>query len=205
MKVSIRTTFLVIFLLASFTVSSVVVVSEYFFTKKSILASTQTLFMAAVSEFSSPEKLELFLQKSVDASLHVKSITHNQLSEYKVCQTQQRGNLILEDRSHYGLCSSLKDGEFVLLQGDSFSLMKPYKKNLLFSFVVALVVILISVPIVFIATGFLVKPIKIFILNNKKIVRRECEDIEKMQTNILEFDALSTSIAQVAKSIESKE
>jgi len=102
----------------------------------------------------------------------------------------------------YQVVKKLKNGEYMMIRTDADELLKPYKKNLIYSLTAALILTLLFIPIIFMSTGFLVRPIKKLILENKKIAQREFDKVEQIDTNIIEFHALSYSMVKMAKSIQ---
>ncbi len=82
------------------------------------------------------------------------------------------------------------------------SLFKPYVKNMQYSFMIAFILLIISIPIIFIAVNSIVKPIKDLILENQKIKNREFDKVEHIETSIIEFIELSSSFVSMSKSIQ---
>ena len=102
----------------------------------------------------------------------------------------------------YQNITKLKNHDYMIIQVAMKELLAPYKENLLYSLVAALILILLFIPIIFIGTGFLVRPVKKLILENKKIAKREFDKVQRIETNIIEFDALSRSLVEMSQSIQ---
>ena len=83
-----------------------------------------------------------------------------------------------------------------------FRSLKPYIKNLQYSFSIALVLLLIFIPIIFLATKMIVKPIQNLISENEKVKHREFDKVKKIDTNIIEFLELSDSLLSMSKNIQ---
>ncbi len=103
---------------------------------------------------------------------------------------------------YYQYRFDLANNEQLVVQVQMQELLAPFKKNLIFSLAVAMVLILLVLPLVYIASGYLVRPIKQLILENMKIKKRNFSDVQKVTTNIIEFDALSTSMVSMSQSIQ---
>ncbi len=102
----------------------------------------------------------------------------------------------------YQNITRLQNNDYMIIQVSMEELLAPYKENLLYSLSAALILILLFIPVIFMATGFLVKPVKKLILQNKKIARREFDKVQRIETNIIEFDALSRSLVEMSQSIQ---
>lgn len=86
---------------------------------------------------------------------------------------------------------------------DAKLLLAPYNDNLKYMFLVSIVLLLLSAPIIFFATNLIVKPIKKLIYENKKIKNRDFKSVENIQTHIIEFNELSASLVNMSQSIYS--
>ena len=107
------------------------------------------------------------------------------------------------DNQYYSmLCSLATDDIFLGIKIDADQLLQPYKDNLEYSLFIALILLLISIPIIFISTNLIVKPIQKLILENEKIKHRNFSKVEEIETNIIEFRDLSHSFLEMSQSIQ---
>ncbi len=88
---------------------------------------------------------------------------------------------------------------------DSDALLKPYKESIKYAFFIAFILLLLAIPVIFLSTNRIVKPIKALILENSKIKERKYSDVNTIATNIIEFEALSSSQVSMSKSIQAYE
>jgi HD-GYP domain-containing protein (c-di-GMP phosphodiesterase class II) len=88
---------------------------------------------------------------------------------------------------------------------DSDALLKPYKDSIQYSMLIAFILLLLAIPIIFLSTDRIVRPIKALILENTKIKERQYSDVNAIATNIIEFEALSNSQVSMSKSIKAYE
>ena len=85
---------------------------------------------------------------------------------------------------------------------DTKNLFKPYNENIRYSLYIAIIVLLISLPLIFLATHLIIKPIKALIIENEKIKLRKFTEVSEVETNIIEFVELSNSFVLMSKSIQ---
>ncbi len=84
---------------------------------------------------------------------------------------------------------------------DSAVLFKPYNERLKYSLLISLLLVLLSIPIIYFATGIIVKPIRALIRENEDVKNRRFKKVEKIETNIVEFIELSDSLVSMSHSI----
>ncbi len=85
---------------------------------------------------------------------------------------------------------------------DRDEMLKPYLKTIFYGLLAALILFLFSLPFVLFATSQIVKPINALMAENRKIRARKFEDVKEVETNIIEFIRLSTSLVDMSKSIQ---
>lgn len=88
---------------------------------------------------------------------------------------------------------------------DADALFKPYRENIEYSFFIAFSLLLLSLPIIFIGTSFIIKPIKALIRENEKIKHRKFHQVRNIETYISEFGDLSDSFVSMSHSIQAYE
>ena len=85
---------------------------------------------------------------------------------------------------------------------ESDTLFAPYNSSMKYSFIISIILLLLAVPIIFLATNIIVKPIKALIEENDDVKHRRFDMVEKIDTNIVEFIELSDSLVSMAHSID---
>ncbi len=75
-------------------------------------------------------------------------------------------------------------------------------QSITYSFYIAIAFILLSIPLIFIFSSFITKPIKALMLENEKIKNREFDKVSHVKTHISEFIDLSDSLVLMASSIQ---
>ena len=91
---------------------------------------------------------------------------------------------------------------FLGIKVDENKLLKTHKDNLLFSFSIALLLLILAIPAILYSVKNIVKPIHALITQNGKIEARKFSDVEHIKSNVLEFEALSNSLVFMSKSIQ---
>ena len=95
--------------------------------------------------------------------------------------------------------------KFLGIKIDADALLKPYKENIQYALLIAFILLLMALPIILFSTNLIVKPIKALILENAKIKERKYTEVNAIDTNIIEFEALSNSQVTMSKSIQAYE
>jgi HD-GYP domain-containing protein (c-di-GMP phosphodiesterase class II) len=85
---------------------------------------------------------------------------------------------------------------------DSAVMLKPYRDRILYSLAIAIIFLILTMPLIFYATGRIVKPIKVLMLQNDKIKARQFDDVTPIKTHITELMDLSDSLVSMTKSIQ---
>jgi len=88
---------------------------------------------------------------------------------------------------------------------DSDALLKPYKDSIQYELYIAFILLLLALSIIFSITDRIVRPIKALILENTKIKERRYSEVNAISTNIIEFEALSSSQVSMSQSIQAYE
>lgn len=86
---------------------------------------------------------------------------------------------------------------------DASVMLDPHIKKIIYSLLIALVFLLLSIPLVLYMTSRIVKPIKELMKQNNKIKERKFSDVTVINTNIVEFVDLSDSLVSMSHSIQS--
>jgi len=118
------------------------------------------------------------------------SITHSYLHkkrEYFIYHTFSKRS---DNRLNFG----------ILMPKDT--LMKPYIQSITKALYVAVILILLSIPLAFLLSSVIVRPIRSLMLENEKITKRDFDKVTHIQTNIIELDKLSNSFVSMSKSIQ---
>ena len=109
-----------------------------------------------------------------------------------------------EDGSHYFVIfkTLFNKNRFLGIKVDSDPLLKPYQDSIQYALIIALILLLLAIPVIFLSTNRIVKPIKALILENNKIKNREFSEVHSIKTDIIEFEELSNSQVSMSKSIQ---
>lgn len=81
-------------------------------------------------------------------------------------------------------------------------LMNPYINEIKNSIYAAILFIILVIPLILYSTSLIVSPINALMVENKKIMNREFNEVTRIKTNIRELYKLSSSFVNMAKSIE---
>jgi HD-GYP domain-containing protein (c-di-GMP phosphodiesterase class II) len=85
---------------------------------------------------------------------------------------------------------------------DADAMLKPYYQKILYSLVIALVFLILTIPLIFYTTSRIVKPIRELMLQNDKIKARRFDEVSPIKTHISELIDLSESLVSMTKSIQ---
>ena len=109
-----------------------------------------------------------------------------------------------EEGNHYFVIfkTLFNKNRYLGIKVDSDPLLKPYKDSIRYALLIALILLLLAIPVIFLSTNRIVKPIKALILENNKIKNRKFSEVLSIQTNIVEFEELSNSQVSMSKSIQ---
>lgn len=80
-------------------------------------------------------------------------------------------------------------------------MLKPYIEKIFYSLAAALLVTLLSIPMVLFTTARIVKPIRKLMLENEKIKKRRFDEVSPVKSNIIELSELSDSLVSMSESI----
>jgi len=81
-------------------------------------------------------------------------------------------------------------------------LLAPYNESLQYLFILSIIILILSVPLILFSTNLIVQPIKELIQENEKIKNREFHKVKGINTHIIEFEELSTSLVNMSTSID---
>jgi len=109
-----------------------------------------------------------------------------------------------DSKQYFAIYSRLKSKDAYLgISLNSEKLFEPFLQNIKYSLSLSLIFLLLSIPIIFYATTIIVRPIKALIKENIKIKDRNFEEVQSIETNIIEFWDLSQSLLSMSKNIQS--
>ena len=80
-------------------------------------------------------------------------------------------------------------------------MLRPYLEKILYSLGTALLVLLLSIPMILFTTSRIVKPIRELMVQNEKIKARHFDEVGPVKTNIIELAGLSDSLVSMSESI----
>jgi len=108
-----------------------------------------------------------------------------------------------EDRHYFVRLNALLNAEgYVGIKVDADKLFKVYRDNISYSFLIALLLLLLAIPIIYISTNSIVRPVRALILENNKIKERKFSEVNTIETNIKELQELSRSLSTMSHSIQ---
>ncbi|HFU73996.1 MAG TPA: amino acid ABC transporter [Helicobacteraceae bacterium] len=82
------------------------------------------------------------------------------------------------------------------------NLLEPYIEKILYALIAAIVLIILTIPLTFLATNYIVKPIHALMRENEKIKKRAFTSVKPITTFITEFEDLSKSQVSMSNSIQ---
>ncbi len=111
----------------------------------------------------------------------------------------------LKGRERLAMLLPLNDGDDVQtwlgVSIDERDLLAPYLEMLRVELIAALLILLLMLPVVRLTTRRIVRPIKRLMEENTKVKERRFEEVERIETDIIELDQLSRSLVEMAESI----
>jgi HD-GYP domain-containing protein (c-di-GMP phosphodiesterase class II) len=109
-----------------------------------------------------------------------------------------------EEGNHYFVIfkTLFNKNRYLGIKVDSDPLLKPYQDSIQYALLIALILLLLAIPVIFLSTNRIVRPIKALILENSKIKNREFSEVHSIKTHIVEFEELSDSQVSMSKSIQ---
>lgn len=111
-----------------------------------------------------------------------------------------------EGKLRYMMVSVMSHGSlqntYLSISVEQSEMLAPYLQNIAYGLLAALLLFIVSLPLVGLATAQIVKPINALMRENKKIGQRKFEDIKEVDTNIIELSRLSHSFVEMANSIQ---
>ncbi len=112
-----------------------------------------------------------------------------------------------KDESNYFVMFTplINKDKYLGIKIDADALLKPYKESIQYALLIAFILLLLAILIIFYSTNLIVKPIQALILENTKIKERRYTEVHAIDTNIIEFKALSRSQVSMSKSIHDYE
>ena len=92
-------------------------------------------------------------------------------------------------------------GLYLGIKLDSDILLAPYNKNMQYLFIISLLILILTIPLILFSTNLIIYPIQKLIVENKKIQHRDFQNVTAIKTHIIEFQELSTSLLNMSRSI----
>ena len=109
----------------------------------------------------------------------------------------------IDSNNYFTIYRSIANSDiYIAVKINTFNLLKLYNENIKYSFTIALILLLLSLPVILIATNYIIKPIKALTIENEKIKNRDFANVKVIQTNIVEFIELSNSFSNMSHSIQ---
>lgn len=98
--------------------------------------------------------------------------------------------------------SDFKDKEHLYIITPVDTIMKPFLEKIYYSFLITMLVLTLTIPLIMYITNTLVKPIKKLEDENEKIMKRDYDEVKLIDTKIQEYYDLSKSLYQMSISIK---
>jgi HD-GYP domain-containing protein (c-di-GMP phosphodiesterase class II) len=148
-------------------------------------------------------------QKYFENSMNNKE-KHTLDKELMKAVTSNKTNKIIkyskEERHYFVMLNALLNNEgYVGIKVDADKLFKVYKDNISYSFLIALLLLLLAIPIIYISINSIVRPVRALILENNKIKERKFSEVNAIETNIIELKELSSSLSSMSQSMQTHE
>ncbi len=138
-----------------------------------------------------------------DGAKHEKNILNATLVQALLANKTDQILTYEEEGRHYFAIFNAVDRHTCLgIRVDADELLQPYRQNLRYSLLIALFLLLLALPVIFLSTNSIVRPIKALILENNKIKERKFSEVKPIDTYVIEFEALSDSLVSMSKSIQ---
>lgn len=99
----------------------------------------------------------------------------------------------------------LSKNAYLGIKLDADKLLKAHRDNIKYSFLIAFLLLMLAIPVILLSTKRIVKPVKDLIVENSKIQERKFSEVRAIETNIIEFEALSDSLVSMSQSIQKHE
>ena len=96
-------------------------------------------------------------------------------------------------------------GMYLGIRVNADILLETHRNNLSYSFSIAFLLLLLSLPVIFFSAESMAKPIKDLTRENTKIKERKFSEVDIIDTNIIELEALSESLVSMSQSIQAHE
>jgi len=125
------------------------------------------------------------------------------LAEHKIDEIMKFNNG--QEHSFVIFKSLLNKGMYLGIKVNADILLQTHRNSLTYSFSIAFILLLLSLPVIFFSAESIVKPIQALIRENNKIKERKFSEVNRIDTNIIELEALSESLVSMSHSIQAHE
>jgi len=125
----------------------------------------------------------------------------------RLMQSKKDSVFVLEENSkaYFTLVSTMSrehtSNTYLSISVEQDEMLQPYLENIMYGLIAALVLFIMTLPFVSFATSKIIKPINDLMVENRKIIARKFEEVNEVETNIIELSRLSTSFVEMSKSI----
>ncbi|MCW8929602.1 MAG: amino acid ABC transporter [Gammaproteobacteria bacterium] len=85
---------------------------------------------------------------------------------------------------------------------DASVMLNPYFEKIIYSLIIAILFLILSIPLVLYMTSRIVKPIQALMIQNTKIKDRQFSEVIPVKSNIVELSDLSDSLVSMSQSIQ---
>lgn len=134
-----------------------------------------------------------------------KIISSELLQAVKQNQTKHLIEHVHEGRKKFSMVTllsrELNDETYLAISIDADVILNPYLKKILYSLLVALLFLVLTIPFILYMTSRIIKPIKELMAQNNKIKARQFDAVKPVKSNIIELMDLSNSLVSMSQSI----
>ena len=85
---------------------------------------------------------------------------------------------------------------------DAYVMLRPFYEKIVYSLIIAIVILFLTIPFILFMTSRIVSPIKALMLENEKIKLRNFDEVIPIKTNISELIDLSDSLVSMSENIQ---
>ncbi len=160
-------------------------------------------------KFSDSSKIEMFTSDGkIVASSNALGRESGETVITPLLQAQKEQVFVLEENAHKRFAMVTKmssdngSNTYLGISVDRDEMLKPYLENIAYGLLAAFLLFLASIPFVMFVTSQIVRPINALMVENEKIRQRHFDEVVEVKTNIIELSRLSTSLVDMAKSIQ---
>ncbi|WP_304544452.1 HD domain-containing phosphohydrolase [Sulfurimonas microaerophilic] len=148
-----------------------------------------------------PKEKVLLIHKWLSPKSDANAMIDPQMMDAFIKKNNEVISYDLDQKNYFAMYIPLNEKLYLGIKIDSAPLFQPYKTNMFYSFIIAFILLIFSLPIIIYATRIIIQPIKDLIVENEHIKHRRFSKVKAIDTNIIEFIELSNSLVSMSQSI----